>query len=277
MGDVLALRCRKQGYFEMKPEWLREQPEKEVGNRSSEISGGRRYKIYWILAGLVICANIASFSFRAEISTAYTALSGFWVTYWGSEEDAPKQKIFKKPPYEALPLAYNAPPRRPFSELYHALDLEPPYTVVTSDRFIAGNTPIRLAYIDGIGATDLCIDDSVAKFPCGLMGRASLQNRISNEPMSCIPVFYWAGDPHYDCHLTDGMTLSRFQVRAGFARPDSLGGRLFSSDKKDAIDRLAGAWNGNWTILTLDDIKRQERLASELDQLRDETAGAVEN
>ncbi|WP_346911913.1 hypothetical protein [uncultured Roseibium sp.] len=261
----------------MKPGWLREQPEKDDGSRSDESAGGRRYKIYWILAGLVICANIASFSFRGEISTAYTALSGFLQTSWGSADDNPAQPTSNKPPYEALPLAYNAPARRPFSELYQALDLQPPYTVVTSNSFMVGNTPIRLAYIFGIGATDLCIDDSFAKFPCGLMGRASLQNRISNEPMSCIPVFYLAGAPHYDCHLTDGMTLSRFQVHAGFARPDSLGERLFSTEKQDAIDRLAGAWNGNWTILTLDEIKRQERLANQFDQLGDEAAEAVEN
>lgn len=261
----------------MKPEWLRDRPDKEDGNRSEETAGGRRYRIYWILAGLVICANVISFSFREQISNAYTALGGWLKPYWGAEGEAPSQTVPQKPPYVALPLAYNAPARRPFSELYQSYHLEPPYTVVTSDRFISGNVPIRLAYIDGIGATDLCIDSSVAKFPCGLMGRASLQNRISNERMSCIPIFYWAGDPHYDCHLTDGTNLSGFQVRAGFARPDFLGRWLLAKDMHEAIDQLAGAWDGNWSMLSLEDIKRQERLAKQLDQLSDETAGTLES
>ncbi len=263
----------------MKPEWLRDQPYKQEGSQSDKSVGGRRYRIYWLywlLVGLVICANIASFSFREEISAAFNAFDGILQTYWGKKDYASGQRIFKKPPYEALPLAYNAPARRPFSELHHTLDLEPPYAVVTSDRFLSGNIPIRLAFVDGIGATDLCIDSNVAKFPCGLMGRASLQNRISNERMSCIPVIYWAGDPHYNCHLIDGTNLSRFQVQAGFARPDFLGERLFLEDVQDAIERLAGAWNGNWSIQSLDEAKRQERLFKQLDQLRVEEAGVSE-
>ena len=124
---------------------------------------------------------------------------------------------------------------------------------------------VRLAFTEGIGARDICVTAELKKFPCGLMGRASLQNRITIEPMKCMPVFYGDAEERYYCQLKDGTDLSAYQIKAGFAVPDQVGRTHFDESLAAAKRLGTGAWKGNWTVLSLDDIRQMEELAKGLD------------
>jgi endonuclease YncB( thermonuclease family) len=216
--------------------------------------GTKAVRFYTLLVALVVAVNLVSFMFREQIVSVYRHLSHEVYEWWVSEtlREAESDSRFR---YEVKPLDLFSLSSGPFSRFHPNRDFQPPYRVSASDRLFAGSDEIRISYVQGIGPTDLCLSVSGTRFPCGLMGRASLQNRISINFLKCMPVFYPGPDVRYECRLPDGTDLSEFQVRAGYARPDFLAPPAMFAAMKSAVEKSAGAWSGEWTVMSLDGSK----------------------
>ncbi|ADZ71450.1 thermonuclease family protein [Polymorphum gilvum] len=223
-------------------------------------------RVYLVLFVVVAAGNAVSFAFHDRLKSDLGAVSRHVAALW-SREPAPEPAARLKPRYEAPPQRLTAPPLPPFARFEPQLALEPPYAVTAADAFTAGDVRIRLAFIDGLAAADLCLNVGLTRFPCGLMGRASMQNLVSNAPLTCRPVFYDEGDLRHACTL-QGTDIAAHQVAAGFARPDHLGRLHLDRLAEAAAASRRGAWNGNWAVLSEDAMRRDETLLHRLDALK---------
>jgi len=218
----------------------------------------RKYRVFWILLVIVAVGNTLSFAFRQEIAGLTSQMKPLIQSLWPAGADTESRPQAPKMKFEAKPLDPLTPAKPPFYKVSANLTFDPPYLVEASDRFSVQGRLVRLAYLQGLGATDLCLNSVGGKFPCGLMGRASLQNRISASTMTCLPVPYGIEDIRYDCRLSDGTRLAEHQLAAGFARPDAAGLKLFHVTSAQAKAVPTGAWNGGWQIQTMADLKALE-------------------
>ncbi len=218
--------------------------------------GRRALYIYGAIAAVVLVVNLGSFFFREDLLHVARTLGGYFGTAWiGQDGEEVEQDVadpfseFQVPGYDPLiPFAFRMKP-------VNALALDPPYHVDSSALFRADDVTIQLAYISGLGKTDLCVTTDERKFPCGLMGRASLQNWISNQKMTCKPVFYPVLETRFSCFLEDGSSLSEHQVLSGFARPDAFAQEVLNAPLARAKAARAGVWAGDWQVVTLESLK----------------------
>lgn len=133
------------------------------------------------------------------------------------------------------------------ASLAPTLALSGPHRVIDSVTIRSGKAAvIKLAYVRGIGAQDICMSQKRRRFACGLMARASLQNLISTAQIICQPVFYGGEDIRFSCRLDDGTDLAKHQVKSGFAVPDSFGLSAFAKVAKEARKKEFGVWQGDW-------------------------------
>jgi len=142
-------------------------------------------------------------------------------------------------------------PQATGSVLAPQIVLSGPYNVTDSVTLAVHGTSYRLAYAKGLKRDDVCMNAEARRFPCGLMGRASLQNLVRNNTISCTPVFYSDESvPRYMC-LYGEIDLTAHQIAAGFAVPDALGLDRYGTESNDARSSAAGAWDGGWNVLDL--------------------------
>lgn len=207
---------------------------------------------YAVLIGLVVGLNLVFLFYRDEVAALVArATSGLEAVEGNAAESqfVPLgTQLLAQPDIDSTVATFEPAQR-----------LQPPYRVIDSVS-LSGEAKgeLKLAYVRGIGATDLCLNAKQRKFACGLMGRAALQNRISDEPMTCVPVFYGGGVRRFSCRLDDGTDLSAYQVGTGFARPDVLGRLLLEQPLQHARSIGTGAWQGDWLVLRLEDLERTE-------------------
>ncbi|WP_420335677.1 hypothetical protein [Roseibium sp.] len=221
---------------------------------------------YVVLIFLVVGLNVFLYLFREDMTA--------FVAQWSDRRTEPEDRAIEEAAAPLITQLLTLPDiKSTLVSFEPTMRLEPPYKVVDSVSLRGkAQTEFKLAHVVGIGATDLCLNSKYGKFPCGLMGRASLQNRISNEPMTCIPVFYGDGARYFSCRLDDGTDLSAYQVGAGFARPDATGRLLLEEPLRRAKSLGAGAWQGDWSVLRLQDLMQTERIRSAPDERRLEAA-----
>ncbi len=226
----------------------------ESQEKSNQPRISRRSAWYYaVLIGLVVGLNLVFLLYRDDVAALIERGTG------GPEaaKDKPVEAQFVPSvtqllaqPDTDLTVATFEPAQR----------LRPPYRVVDSVS-LSGDAKgeLKLAYVRGIGATDLCLNAKQRKFACGLMARAALQNRISDEPMTCVPVFYGGDERRFSCRLDDGTDLSAYQVGTGCARPDVLGRLSLEQPLQRARSAGTGAWQGDWIVLRLEDLERTEK------------------
>lgn len=229
----------------------------ELQKKSAKSRMSRRaIRYYLVLIVLVVGLNAVLYLFRDDL----TAFVAQWNDGLAASEDRTIEE--SDAPLVSQLLAYPDSSAE-IATFEPVVRLQPPYRVVNSVSLRgAAQKEFKLAHVVGIGATDLCVNSRNRKFPCGLMGRASLQNRISSEPMTCIPVFYGGKARHFSCRLDDGTDLSAYQVGAGFARPDATGRLLFEKPLRRAQSLGSGAWQGDWSVVRLRDLTRTEETRS---------------
>lgn len=181
--------------------------------------------------------------------------------------DAGSVRPAPKPVPQAAP-AEAAPPRSTALDLFRpeptastsfqgSIVLHPPYEVINATTFQSGETRIRLAYVDGVRRSDVCIDPNQLKFACGLMGRASLANLLRSNPVVCHRTFLPDSRESIAATCLLGDTdLAEHQIRAGMARPESTASERYVAATAEARASGAGAWTGGWTLLPLSDDRR---------------------
>jgi endonuclease YncB( thermonuclease family) len=138
-----------------------------------------------------------------------------------------------------------------------AIQLAPPYDVIDSMTFRSQDVRIRLANISGVRRGDVCFGEDSLRFPCGLMGRASLANFMRTNPVTCYPTGQMLDSTTLvaQCFLA-GVDLSEHQIRAGLARPYPGVGGTYLESMRQASEIKAGAWNGLWKLMDLPEDKR---------------------
>ncbi|MBZ8133175.1 hypothetical protein CLD20_07850 [Afifella sp. IM 167] len=133
-------------------------------------------------------------------------------------------------------------------QLHAGIKLLPPFEAVSSTRLAGNGRPaIDLAYVEGLTRDAVCRVAQGRRLPCGLMGRAWLQNFLHGLEVYCEPRFIAGERPDYQC-FAGGEDLARRQVRAGFARPSGYGFELYAAALQEAMTAEAGAWNGGWRV-----------------------------
>ncbi len=239
--------------------------------------GTRATRVYAGLVVLVVAFNVVSFFYSDQILHGIARL-GEWLPRHASptaevtpEEPALADSVTVR---DALPpAAVFSPPRAPYSPLASARVFEPPYVVSSADTFARGGTRVRLAFVDGIASDDVCMNEFLAKNPCGLMARASMQTLIANQVMRCRPIFYRHDDIRYQC-FSGETDVAAFQVREGFAKPDAFGWPRLSDALAEARHQEKGAWKGGWQVMGRSTFQRNNVLLNKLDALATGRAGA---
>lgn len=239
--------------------------------------GDRAIAVYAVLIVLAALYVVASMVYRERLAAVY-ADAAAWLTSLRPAQDAappPAPQAALRTRSEPQPFHLYAPPPTPADARVAAtLDLQPPYQASSADTFTAAGVEIRLAMVDGAPGTGICINRYLTRFPCGLMGRASIQNLISNAALTCRPVFYPAKEVRYQCFAGD-VDLGRHQVASGFARTDPLGRRAYARAEKQAHAAGRGAWSGGWTLQTGDTARSRETLFNSLDSRRNAGSDAT--
>ncbi|WP_162901323.1 hypothetical protein [Breoghania sp. L-A4] len=232
--------------------------------------GRRATRVYAGLIVLVIAFNVGSYLYGEQIlREAKQVRMRAAVPVAAPQEHDPAAS---GPLARAVPPGALAPPRPPYSIVGRELSFQPPYVVTGSDTFLNRQVPVRLAFVNGIAPDDICMDRFLAKYPCGLMARAALKQAISGQDLRCRAIFYGREDIRYQCFAGEA-DIAAGQVRAGFAKPDSLGRARLSGAMEEARRLQSGAWNGGWRTMGRSAFQRNNVLLDKLDALATGTFG----
>lgn len=136
---------------------------------------------------------------------------------------------------------------QPFQE---AIQIVGDVQYVDGGTFQTVNLLIKLSGISSLPREAVCIGSDKAKFACGLMARASLSLLFSPERPRCYPdVSLATPEPAWLC-TSRGRLLAQAQIEAGYALPSQPSIESYVELATKAHAARAGAWNGDWTVVT---------------------------
>lgn len=143
---------------------------------------------------------------------------------------------------EAAPLSPEAPLAGRFESTFVAAA---PIDAIDSALFDSRDERVRLGAAIPLARDALCVDDTGARFACGLMGRASLQNFVRSRVVTCRRLFRVADMKivEADCEA-GGEDLAEHQIRAGFAFPSPSARDTHRTAFDEARRRRSGVWTG---------------------------------
>jgi endonuclease YncB( thermonuclease family) len=212
-----------------------------------------------VLLGAIAAAGLAA------LALAFAGHAPNWAPWrWESKSD------------RALPERIAAPPERPMlsaaseetglsplspqmlgeaSRFRRVITVEPPYDMVDSRRFYAGDQLIVLTGITAPPMDAVCENEDRTLSPCGIFARATLYAVIRGEKLTCQSqgtapeLSPPAGALVGTCRM-QAKDVATELVRVGFARPQGFAPRAMLEAAAEASADKRGLWRNDWKFAT---------------------------
>lgn len=200
-----------------------------------------------VITGLLHRAPVAASTSTSETSSAAAQPQSL------AEVAAPRSSgrfarpfaLWRTVTYSLTEAAADQP--QPFQE---AIPIVGDVQYIDGATFQTVNLLIKLSGVSTLSREAVCIGSDKAKFACGLMARASLSLLFSPERPRCYPdVSLATPEPAWLC-TSRGRLLSSAQIEAGYALPSQPSIERYVDLAAKARTARAGAWNGDWTVVT---------------------------
>jgi endonuclease YncB( thermonuclease family) len=116
--------------------------------------------------------------------------------------------------------------------------------VVDGDTLVIGDVKIRLEGIDAPETDQVCLDQSAAKWTCGIAARDRFSEHVERRPIDCTR----SGSDKYGrtlavCRLA-GEDLNAWMVHEGWALAFLRYSKVYVADEAAARDAQRGLWSG---------------------------------
>ncbi len=179
-------------------------------------------------------------------------------------------------PDRALPERVTAPPEKPMlppsgedgglsplspqmlgeaGRFRRVITIEPPYEMVDSRRFYAGDQLIVFTGITAPAMDAVCENPDKTLSPCGIFARATLYALIRGERLTCqsqgsAPELAPPPEALVGACRMRGKDVATEFVRVGFARPAGFAPRAMLDAEAEARAEARGLWRNDWKIVT---------------------------
>jgi endonuclease YncB( thermonuclease family) len=178
------------------------------------------------------------------------------------EPPPPAESVPAAPPPEApqkivdrIPEAVRAQAGADLSAMSE-FTLAAPFVSASGTSLLRGSEMIRLDGVEGPGASDVCLDESGAKWACGLQARAALHNLLAGSTLYCKPRQSLGPDQITGRCVLGSITGSNWTdrdlafllVELGWARPTGKMIERLAPYARVAQEGKLGLWRGDWTI-----------------------------
>ncbi|WP_146071394.1 thermonuclease family protein [Bosea lathyri] len=134
--------------------------------------------------------------------------------------------------------------------------LAAPFVSASGTILLRGTDMVRLDGVEGPGASDVCLDETGAKWACGLQARAALHNLLAGSTLYCKPR-QSLGPDQYTSRCVLGSVggsnwtdrdLAFLLVELGWARPTGTMIERLAPYARAAQQGKLGLWRGDWSI-----------------------------
>jgi endonuclease YncB( thermonuclease family) len=126
----------------------------------------------------------------------------------------------------------------------NAADITGIAKVREGDTVVIGSSRIRLGGIDAPSVDQLCLNNSGARWTCGVAARDELTKHAENKPWTChVRQTDRRGRQVARCEV-DGEDIQKWMVKNGWALSYARFSHDYDEDEKAAREAKAGMWQG---------------------------------
>ncbi len=212
-----------------------------------------------VLLGAIALAGLAA------LALAFAGHAPNWAPWrWEPKSDralpervaAPPEKPMLPPPGEDGSLSPLSPQMLGEAGRFRrVITVDPPYDMVDSRRFHAGDQLIVLTGITAPAMDAVCENPDKTLSPCGIFARATLYALIRGERLICqsqgsAPDLAPPPGALVGACRVQGKDLATEFVRIGFARPAGFAPRAMLDAEAEARAEARGLWRNDWKFVT---------------------------